>query len=169
MKNKYLEIGKIVSTHGVRGELRVQLWCDGVDYARQFKTLHLSPSDGDRVELLQVRDHGTVAIFKLAGVDSIEKAQALRGKVLWCDRNDAPEPPDGWYIRDLIGCRVVDFDDESTVYGVLTDAFQTGANDVWTIKNGEKEYLIPVIDDVVKEVDVDSEIIRITPMKGLFD
>ena len=169
MQKRYLEVGQIVSTHGVRGEVRVQPWCDDVAFMKHFRTLYRS-GDGTRpVRVQSCREHGRVAILKLEGVDSPEQGQLLRGQVLWCDREDAP-PVDGWYIQDLLGCRVIDADDDEVQYGTLTDVFSTGANDVWTVTDAAgKEYLLPVIDDVVRGVDVAAGVVRITPLKGIFD
>ena len=169
MQKRYLETGQIVSTHGVRGEVRVQPWCDSVDFLKAFRTLYRDGEGGRPVRVLSCRAHGRVAIMKLEGVDTPEQAQTLRGQVLWCDRADAP-PVDGWFIQDLLGCRVIDDADPQKVYGTLCDVFATGANDVWTVRSdGGREYMLPVIDDVVKSVDTSEGVIRITPLKGIFD
>ena len=108
--------------------------------------------------------------MKLDGVDSIEDAQKLRGKILYMKRSDAALPEGRYFIAELIGCKVCDFRDENRVYGTLTDVSPTGANDVWHIPSESgREYLIPAIPDVVIKTDVENNIILIKPLKGIFD
>ena len=168
MKKDYLEIGKIVSTHALKGEVRVQPWCDGADFIAQFKTLYFDSKGEKPVALQSVRAHGNVVIMKLSCSDTPEDAQKLRNRILYMRREDA-ELEDGFYfISELKGCRVVDADDENIIYGKLTDVFQTGANDVWQVTE-DKDYLIPSVPDVVKSVDIEKGVIRIKPIKGIFD
>ena len=170
MRQPYLEIGKIVGTHGVRGEVRVQPWCDTPEFMKQFKTLFLQKNGEKEVRVLACRPHGNVVILKLQGIDTVEQAAALRERVLFMRRADAHLDESQVFIQDLLGCAVLDADDETIVYGVLSDVSKTGANDVWHIKDKTgKEYLIPAIPDVVISMDLDAEQIRIRPLKGIFD
>lgn len=167
MKKKYLECGKIVSTHGVHGELRVQPWCDTPDFLCGFSTLYLD--QGTRsVEVQSARPNKNMVLLRLRGVDTLDDAAALRGSVLYIDREDAP-PDDGVYIQDLLGLRVVDADN-GREWGELTDVFATGANDVYelTDENGKKR-LIPAIPQVVQRCDTDAGVMEIRPLEGLFD
>jgi len=167
---EYLEIGKIVGTHGLRGELRVDPWCDGADFFKGFQTLYFEDNGSKPVRLLSARGHGNIVLLCLAGVESVEQAQALRGKLLYFRRAEATLPPGKNFIAELVGCAVRDADDETLCYGTLTDVLQTGANDVWqiTARDG-KNYLVPAIADVVMQVDVEKEIVHIRPLKGIFD
>ena len=166
MKEKYIVTGKIVGTHGIRGELRVQPWCDSPDFLSNFKTLY-TDKNGSAIKV-KCRPNKNVVLMKVKGIDTIEQAEALRGKVLYIDRNDA-HLEDGVYFQcDLIGCDVFDVD-TSEKLGFISDMSQTGANDVWHIKQGDKEYLIPSIPDVVINVDIDNGVIKIRPLKGIFD
>ena len=169
MIKEFLEIGQIVGTHGIRGEVRVNPWCDSPDFIRQFKTLYYDKKGEKAVKVTACRSHGNVALLKLDGVDTVEAAAALRSKVLYMKRSDAKISEGSYFIAELKDCTVVDADDENKIYGVLSDVSQTGANDVWHIKKDGKEYLIPSIPDVVKNVDVVKGIIKITPLKGIFD
>ena len=109
-----------------------------------------------------------MVIAKFEGYDTVEQAQTLRDKVLYISRDDVELEEGTYFIKDLIGLKVVD-KDSGKEYGVIKDVFQTGANDVYTIKNGDKEYLIPAIADVVQDTDIEAGIMTITPLKGLFD
>ncbi len=170
MRREYLEVGKIVSTHGIKGEVRVDPWCDGPAFLRQFKTLYYDKAGTKPVAVTACRPHGNIAILKLAGVDTVEAAAALRGRVLFMARKDAHLPENRFFIQDLIGCRVLDADAPDRQYGVLTDVSTTGANDVWHVTDESgKEYLLPAIPPVVIDTDIDNERILIRPLKGIFD
>ena len=165
---KYLEIGKINNTHGVRGEMKLQLWCDGIDYLKQLKRLYLDSDGKNQVKLISARAQKNLAIIKLEGIDSIEKAEELKGKVLYCDREDAVIEDGTNYIADLIGCYVVDIDTEEE-YGRVVDVVNYGSCDIYDIESWGKHTLIPAIEDVVKEINTEYQVIKIKRMKGLFD
>ena len=170
MRHPYLEIGKIVGTHGVRGEVRVEPWCDEPSFMKRFKTLYFDNRGSRAVRVLSCREHGNIVLLKLEGTDTVEQAAALRGRVLFMSRADAKLPKEHYFIQDLIGCAVLDADTPEKRYGTLTDVSKTGANDVWHItdENGV-EVLIPAIPPVVIRTDIDAEQIFIRPLKGLFD
>ena len=165
---KYLEIGKINNTHGVRGEMKLQLWCDGIDYLKQLKRLYLDSDGKNQVKLISAREQKNLAIIKLEGIDSIEKAEELKGKVLYCDREDSVIEDGANYIADLIGCYVVDIDTEEE-YGRVVDVVNYGSCDIYDIESWGKHTLIPAIEDVVKEINTEYQVIKIKRMKGLFD
>ena len=165
---KYLEAGKIVGTHGIKGELRVQPWTDSGEFLASFKTLFFN-GGAERADVLAARPHKNIVIIKLKGVDSIEAADALRGKLLYIDRADANLPEGRYFIQDLIGCRVTD-DATGEVYGTISDVSSTGVNDVYHVKTpGGAEYLIPAIEQVIASTDVEGGEVRINAMKGMFD
>ena len=168
MIKDYLEIGKITSTHGIKGEMRVQPWCDSPEFMKKFKTLYLDKK-GEKPLKVSCRPNGNMVIMKAQGIDTIEEASRYREKVIYMKRSDAQLPEGTWFIQELIDCQVIDADDENKIYGVLSDVSETGANDVWHIKQGEKEYLIPAIPSVVIETDVVGGIIKIRPLKGIFE
>ena len=170
MRRDYLEVGKIVSTHGIKGEVRVDPWCDGPAFLKQFKTLYYDKNGARPVAVKACRPHSNIAILKLEGVDTVEAAAALRNKVLFMARADASLPDNHFFIQDLIGCRVCDADAPDKQYGVLTEVSTTGANDVWHVTDDSgKEYLLPAIPPVVIDTDIDNERILIRPLKGIFD
>lgn len=169
MKKDFLEVGEIVGTHGVRGEMRVNPWCDTPAFLKKFKKLYLDEKGVKSLDVKSAREHGNVALLVVDGIDTVEKAQAMRGKVLYIRRDDARLQKGNYFIAELIDCTVYDADDESCVYGVISDVSETGANDVWHIVKDGKEYLIPAIKDVVVSVDVEEGKILIHPLKGIFD
>lgn len=165
---QYLEVGKINNTHGIRGEMKMTLWCDDVDYLKQFKVLYLDDKGEKAVEVLSVRPQKNLVILKLKGYDSIEKAEEIKGKVLYGNRDDATIDEDANYIADLIGCYVVDIDTEEE-YGQVKDVVNYGSCDIYDIESWGKHTLIPATPDIVKEINTEYKVIRIKKMKGLFD
>lgn len=168
MIKKFLETGKIVGTHGVKGMLRVQPWCDSVDFLKQFRHIYTDKNGENRMDVISVQPHGNIVLMALKDVNSIEKAEALRNKIIYIDRNDVKLPKDRYFIDDLIGCTVTDADN-GKLLGILTDVSSTGANDVWHITYKNKEYLIPAIDEVIVSVNTEKSSIAIRPLKGIFD
>ena len=169
MIKEYLEVGQIVGTHGVRGEVRVNPWCDSPEFIKQFKTLYYDKNGQSSVKVTACRPHGNVALLKLDGIETVEAAAAMRNKVLFMKRSDAKIAEGSYFIAELCDCTVINADDENKTYGILTDVSETGANDVWHITKDGKEYLIPAIPDVVDSVDVKQGIIKIRPLKGIFE
>ena len=166
-KLMYLEAGQIVGTHGVRGEVRVQPWCDSAEQLAAIRTFYFD-EQGTQAIKGRARAHKHMALIALDGVDSIEAAQAMRGRLLYAKREDFRLPPDRYFVRDLLGLSVIDADSGES-YGTLCDVSQTGANSVYHVRTENGEVLIPAVPLVVKEVDIDGGVVRITPIKGLFD
>lgn len=168
MLKKYIEAGKITGTHGIRGEMRLDPWCDSAEFLSSFHTLYISDDGSEKWTGVTCRPHKNIAILKVPEITSVEEAERFRGKVVYINRSDVKLPDGKYFVQDLLGCTVSDADDER-VYGKITDVSKTGANDVWHITNEKGEYLIPVIDDVVVSVDIDDKKVLIHAMKGLFD
>jgi 16S rRNA processing protein RimM len=168
MQNKYLEIGNIVGTHGIKGELRVQPWCDSAEMLSEFKTLFFDKGNTP-VNILNSRVHKSLVLMQIEGIDTVEKAARLRNKVLFVDRKEINLPHGSYFIQDLIGLEIIDYDNGKK-YGELCDVSRTGANDVYHVKmENNKEQLIPAIPNVIKEIDITNGKILISPLKGLFD
>lgn len=167
MLKKYLEAGKIVGTHGIRGEVRVETWCDSPVFFSKLNKIYLK--NGETELSVKSRPHKNIAIMKITGIDTIEAADKYLGKVVYMDREHADLPKDTFFIADLIGLEVLDSSDNK-LYGRISDVFKTGANDVYEITDdNNKKYLVPVIDDVVKEINPGEGFVKIFPMKGIFD
>ena len=167
MEQQYLEIGKIVAIHALKGEMRVQPWCDSPDFMRRFKRMYL---DGVEYKVQSALPNKNMVIVKLAGIDTPELAQKQVNKVLSVDRTDIKLKKGVYFVADLIGLQVIDADDEAIVYGELTDVSQTGANDVYHIRFADgKERYVPAIPQVVIETNLERKQMRIRPLDGLFD
>lgn len=165
---EFLEIGKVNNTHGLKGEVKLEMWCDGIEYLRQLKTVYLDDSGNKSLSLISARPQKNIAILKFKEINSIEEAENLKNKILFCNRNDAEIDDGAYYLADIIGCRVVDIETEKE-YGKIADIMNYGASDVYDVVKDKKHYLIPAISDVVKEINTKEQIVLIKPMKGLFD
>lgn len=145
----------------------MQHWCDSPEYLCGFQTLYLREGQKAlRVE--RARAHKGMVLLKLEGIDNMDQAVTLRGKILYIDRGDAPE--DGAvFVQDLMGLEVRD-EDSGVVYGKLTDVIFTGANDVYEVTGEDgKKRLVPAIPDVIIKRELEKGLLFIRPLEGLFD
>lgn len=165
---QFLEAGQIVGTHGVRGEMRVQPWCDSPEVFCTLKTVYMD-ENGKQAVKVKSRPQKNMVLMKMDGVDSIPEAEALRNKVVYLNRKDLKLEKGAYFIDDIIGSTVVDVDSGAEL-GELFDVSSTGSNDVFhmRLKDGQ-EILIPKIDEVVKEIDIEKGIVKIFVIKGLLE
>lgn len=167
MHKNFLEIGEVVTTHGLLGEVRVYPWCDSPDFITQFSQLYLNNGDIE-LEVEKARVHKNVVVLKFVGYNTIEEATKLKKKIIYIDRDDVELDEDTFFIQDLIGLSVIDID-KDIVYGKISKITQTGANDVYHIAKNGKEVLVPAIPDVVIDINLDKGEIKIRPLNGLFE
>lgn len=168
MLNQYLEAGKIVGTHGIKGELRVEPWCDSAEFLARLKTLYWDKG-AQKLDVMSTRVHKTLLLVKLKGIDSIEQADTLRGKILYLNRSDVKLEKGRYFMQDLMGMDVFNADN-FIYYGKLTEIMHTGANDVYQITSEcKKNYLIPAIPDVIIDINIADSKMLIRPLKGIFD
>lgn len=167
MKKQFLETGIIVTTHGIKGEFKINPWCDTPDFITDFKTLYL---DEGKTELVieKSRVHKNTVLVKAKGIDTPEDAVKLRNKTVYINRDDANIDEDAYFIQDLIGLQVIDVDN-GKLYGTLCDVTQTGANDVYHLDANGKLLLVPAIEQVVIEINLEQNKMLIRPLEGLFD
>lgn len=166
MKKEYLEAGKIVTTHGIKGEVKIMPYTDTPELLCEFDRL-FTGKNHDEIYIEKSRVSKNMVIAKIEGIDTPEDAEKLRNKILFMHRDDLELDEDTYFIQDLIGMEVRDAETDF-VYGKISDVMQTGANDVYVIQ-GEREYLVPAIPDVVISTDTDNNIMLIKPLEGLFD
>lgn len=164
------QIGVITQTHGIKGEVKVFPTTDDV---KRFKRLEKVTIDSGKkrfeAEIESVKFFKQFVILKFKGFDTIEDIQLYKQAKLLVDREHAVRlRKDEYFVADLIGTKVVS--DEGTELGVMTDVVETGANDVYVVKNSEgEEILFPAIKDCVKEVDLENGVITLHVMDGLLD
>ena len=161
-----LEIGQIVNTRGLKGEVKVIPWCDD---ASIYEELDYVIIDGKEFDIEAVKYHKNFVFLKLEGINTIEEAEKCRNKVILVKREMLGDLPEGvYYICDLLGCSVKTVEGE--FLGKIDDVIKTGSNDVYSVRNeNNKQILIPVIDEVIIEVNTEEKYVVIKPLKGLID
>ena len=158
MKLQFLEAGEIVTTHGVRGEMKVLPWADGPDFLIDFKRVRI---DGTEYKVESFRIQKTCNLLKVKGVDTMEAAQAMRGKTVEVYRSDAPA--DMIFVAELIGMRVVSGDRE---IGKIADVLDYPGNKVYVVR-GEHEYMIPAVKQFVLSTDMENEVMQVQLIEGM--
>lgn len=166
MRN-FLETGKIVNIHGIKGEVKIMPWSDNPEFICEFDSIYCG-KDKKCFEVENSRVHKNMVLVKFKGIDTPEAANAMRNSIVYIDRDDIELEDGTYFIQDLIGLTMKNADN-GKIYGKVKDVFQTGANDVYEISDGEKKYLVPAIPDVIVNVDIENEEILIRPLEGLFD
>jgi 16S rRNA processing protein RimM len=162
----WIEAGAISRPHGIKGEVVIDLAKDLLEVVTESLELRVIGGEGSFLTVERARDHKARKIVKFEDVDTVEDAEKLRGRSVWLSREQiGPLPDDRWFVADIIGIDV--FTEEDEYLGKLAEVMHMPANDVYVVRNGEKEILLPVIDDVVKNVDVDSGRMVIHLMEGL--
>lgn len=164
MKNDMLEVGKIVNTHGVRGELKVQSWMNDPSDFRSIKTLYVN---GTPYSVLSARSQGANALVQLEGIRSIDEALPLKNKVAMARREELPLAAGEHFIADLIGMDAVNAE-TGEVFGTVTDVLEYPAQDLYQVtgKDG-KEYLVPDVPAFIHGIDDARGAILMTILEGL--
>lgn len=158
MKLEFLEAGEIVTTHGVRGEMKVLPWADGPEFLCDFDRVRIS---GVEYKVENCRVQKSCNLLKLKGVDTMEDAMKMRSKVVEIFRCDAPK--DVIFAAELIGISV---HCEGEEIGKITDVLDYPGNKVYVVK-GEKEYMIPAVKAFILSTDVDNGIMNVHLIEGM--
>ncbi|WP_409292226.1 ribosome maturation factor RimM [Peribacillus sp. SCS-37] len=170
---KWFNVGKIVNTHGIRGEVRVISRTDFAEerYKTGNKLYFFSDKNTEPLELT-VKSHRVHKNFDLLTFEefhNVNQAEPLKGGILKVPEDQLHELAEGeYYYHQIIGCTVTTMEGEEI--GTIREVLSPGANDVWVVKGKRgKEILIPYIDEIVKEIDIEEKLIKILPMEGLLD
>lgn len=161
-----IEIGKIVNAVGLKGEVKVYNYSDSADIYMETQCLH---TENEILEVEGVRLQKNTVIVKFAGIDDRNASEAMKGKILYITEEDLPELPEGqFYVRELIGMTVVKSGGE--ILGKVTDVIQNTAQDIFEVekKDGEK-FLLPKVDEFVKNIDADKRMIEVSLIEGLME
>lgn len=166
-------VGKVVNTHGIRGEVKVYSQTDFPEerFAAGNKLTLMNQETGQKliVEIMTARPQKNMFILKLKGFDNINDVEKYKGWVLAVTKDDMVELEEGEYYQyQIIGCRVVT--DEGEELGIITEILVPGANDVWVVQEQKpkgRQILIPVIDDVLLDVNIETKTVTVHLMEGL--
>ena len=165
---KYLEIGQIVNTFGIKGMVKIKPFTDDINRFDRLKKIYISNKNGKKeYQIQEVKYHKNMVLMKLEGVDTPEQADLLRQSYLLIDRADEEPLEEGvYYIVDLLGLEV--YTDDNKLLGKVDDIFNTGSNDIYVVKDEMgKQILLPGIPDVLTNVDLEKGRITVHLMPGL--
>lgn len=158
MKLQFLEAGEIVTTHGVRGEMKILPWADSPEFLLDFDRVRIAGIDYS-VESCRVQK--SCNLLKLKGIDTMEAAQSLRGKTVEVYREDAPA--DLIFVAELIGVSVFA---EEIELGKIADVLDYPGNKVYVVK-GEHSYMIPAVKEFVFSTDLDTGVMQVRIIEGM--
>ena len=165
---KRLEIGQIVNTFGIKGEVKVVPFTDDIKRFDKLKNVYVkTKKESKQYKVENVKYHKNMVLIKLEGINTVENAETLRNAFLEIDRKDAIPLEEGTYfIADLIGAEV--YTDEGKLLGKVDDIYNTGSNDIYVVKDElGKQILLPGIKEVIKEVLLEQEKIIVHLIPGL--
>lgn len=165
MKQQYLEVGKVTNVHGLHGEVRVQPWADSPDFLCQFKTLYVDEAHFP-MKVERARVHKNMVIIKFEGPTDVPSALSLRNAILYIDRSDASLPEGAFFLADIYGLEVRDAA-TGGVLGKIADVLTLPANNVYVVRGGPRELMIPAVPQFIAETNVDEGFIRVNVMEGL--
>ena len=165
---KYLEIGQIVNTFGIKGMVKVKPFTDDCRRFDKLKKVYIQNKKCRKeYEIEEIKYHKEMVLIKLKGINNPEEANLLRESYLVVNREDEEPLEEGiYYIVDMIGLEVYTIENE--FLGNLEDIFNTGSNDKYVIKNElGKQILLPAINDVIKEIDIENKKVIVKLIPGL--
>ncbi len=163
-----LEVGQIVNTFGIKGMVKVMPFTDDIRRFDKLDKVYIEKNKSKKeYKIEEVKYHKNMVLVKFEGIDKIEQAEELRNSYLTISRDSVEELEEGrYYIVDLLGLDV--YTDEQVLLGTLDDIFNTGSNDIYVVKNKEgKQILLPAIEDVIKQVDLENKKIIVHLLPGL--
>ena len=145
----FIEIGKIVNTHGLRGHLKVEPWCDGIEIFEYLDKVYIKSKE---YKIESVKPHKGVFLLKLEALDDINDAEKLKGSIILALDDDMPPLEDGvYYIKDILGLKVYN---NGKYLGEIYDWIETGSKNVYAVKrDGSKDVLFPAVDEMIEKID----------------
>lgn len=160
-KKQYIEAGRIVNTHGVRGEVKIEVWLDSAEFLRSFKRVFIGERE---IKIESAFVHKGFLIAKLEGVDDVNAAMTFKGREISILREDAKLPKGAFFISDIIGASVVT--EDGTEIGKLVDVLERPASNIYVVK-GETEHLIPAVPEFIMSTDAENGLITVRLIEGM--
>ena len=167
---KYIETGEIVSTHGIKGDVKIYPWTDYPEFLEDFVNFYIlrGKAKYKKLTATNVRTQNCMNIASFEGYDTVEKSRELVGCTLYLDRDEIELEEGYYFVADLIGCTVVN-DETDKEIGKIYDVKNLGASDIYYIKGKDgKEYLFPAVDEFKVSTDIENKVIRVKVIEGMF-
>ena len=165
MKQEFLEVGQITSTHGIMGEMRVQPWADSPEFLCRFDTLYVGPTHWP-IKVERARVHKNMVILKLEGITDVPGAVAMRNQVLHVARKDVKLPKGVYFDQELLGLTARNAATGETL-GTVEEVMNYPAHKVYAIRGGKDEYLVPAVPAFIQNIDIQAGTIDIHVWEGL--
>jgi len=162
MKSELIETGKIINTHGINGELRLQPWADSPVFLTDFEYFYI---DNIQRKVLSAKVHKSFVIVKLEGINNVDDAIKMKNKTIFVKRDDINLEEGNHLIIDLIGLTAIDANTENKL-GLVSDILPLPAHNVYVIK-GEREILIPAVPEFIAETNIKEGYIKFNLIEGL--
>ena len=159
--HEFLDCGQIVNTHGLHGEVRIVPWADSPDFLLQCSTFYM---DGAPVRVLSARVHKGSVIALLEGVDSVDAAMVLKGRMVQLRRADAKLPEGSFFLADIIGLDVVG--EGGRKLGVLKEVLSPSRQQVYVV-SGDREIMIPAVPEFILETNIEGGYIKVRLIEGM--
>lgn len=160
-KQQYIEAGRIVNTHGVAGEVKVEVWLDSPQFMKKCGRIFV---DGAPLKIISAREHKGFLLAKLEGVNDVNAAMRLKGREVRIDRSDAPLPRGAYFLQDIIGAAVVD--EAGNAVGTLEEIMETPASRIYVVR-GEREHMIPAVPEFILAADAERGIVTVHLIEGM--
>lgn len=163
--SEYIEIGRINNTHGIHGEMKVEIWSDDINEFLSLTSVYNENKEEIKIESSRRADR--IAVVKFSGISNPEQAAKLKGKYIYAKRSDLTLPEGRYYICDLLGLPVYNFETNEKI-GEVCDILEKPASFVYTVKTENGEFMVPDVDEFIKKVDINDGM-YIKVIEGLID
>lgn len=164
---QYTAIGKIINTHGIKGELKIYPLTDDISRFDSLKTAYIG-EDKLKVNAVGVKYNKDMPIIKLNEFNNINEVMKFKDEYLYVDDDNLMKlPDDRYFVFDLLDCKVEDM--KGDFIGIIKDVIENPSNDAYLIVNDDKEYLVPAVKEFVKDIDIDNKLIIIDPIEGMIE
>ena len=161
--NEFIEAGKIVNTHGINGEMKVEVWLDGPAFFKKFRRVFIGNTAAS-YKVLSAREQKGFILLKVEGIDDLNTAMTFKNKIVYINRGDAHLKKGEYFLGDILGAKVID--EDGTEIGILEEIFETPAQPVYVVK-GETEHLIPAVPEFIKAADIENRILTVKLIEGM--
>lgn len=162
MENELLEGGKIINTFGIKGEVKIEPWCDDAEFLKRFKRLYIQ---GEERKVLSARVHKGMLIALFEGVADVNGAMLLRDKIVYFNRRDAKLKRGEFFLADIMGAAVVDEQGKSV--GTLTEVIPLPTQNVYVVTGETGEHSIPAVPEFILDTDLKKKVITVHLIEGM--
>lgn len=163
--SEFIEIGRINNTHGIKGEMKLDYWCDSPEVFFSLKALYLK--NGEKLDIISSRPANKNAVVLFNDIFTPEQGARIKGQTVYAKRSDLPIDDGDYFLCDLVGLPVFDIESGDKL-GDVTDILEKPASFIYVIKTQNGEFMLPAVDEFIKKVDI-NEGVYIKVIPGLIE